>query len=167
MRKLHLLCFTVILCAGTACHKTISEEDNAAKEKATAFQTNVQAHKYKLVQFYADKPIDYITSDTEVKSETDLWAYVKTHITDDENYFGTNGALTIYQKGIKMPGNETETVNAEYQIFAQGPDVAVVFVDYSYKPLNYKLHEFDNSFFTVYIDGPAGSKLYSKFARVE
>src|SRR5688500_1089424 len=118
MRNLHLLCFIGILCAGTACTKSISEEDSAAKQKASAFQTSVQAHKYKLVQFYADKPIDYITSDTEVKSETDLWAYVKTHIVDDENYFGANGALTIYQKGVKMPGNETESVNGEYQIFA-------------------------------------------------
>lgn len=153
----------------TACSKTgAGGEDNAAaKQRAADFQANVQSHKYKVAAFYSDKPIDYITSDTEVKSETDLWAYVKEHIKDDENYFGANGTLTIDQKLVKMPGNETQTINGSYNIVARGADVIVTFVDYSYKPLEYKLQEFDNAYFTVYIDGPAGSKLYSKYARVE
>jgi hypothetical protein len=168
MRNLHpMLVIIGSLLLATACSKSVSEEDNAAKQRATDFQANVQAHKYKVAAFYADKPIDYITSDTEVKSETDLWAYVKEHIKDDENYFGSNGALTIDQKIVKMPGNDTQTINGSYSIAARGTDVIVTFVDYAYKPLEYKLQEFDNAYFTVYIDGPNGSKLYSKYARVE
>lgn len=167
MRKLNSMLVISTLLLVTACSKTVSEEDSAAKQRASDFQASVQAHKYKVVSFYADKPIDYITSDTEVKSETDLWAYVKDHIKDDENYFGANGSLIIYQKANKIPGNDTETVNSSYSIGVKGSEVVVTFVDYAYKPLEYKLQEFDNAYFTVYIDGPNGSKLYSKYARVE
>lgn len=169
MRNLHTMLVIGTLTLATACSKSGAggEDNSAAKQRAADFQTNVQAHKYKVAAFYSDKPIDYITSDTEVKSETDLWAYVKEHIKDDENYFGAGGALTIDQKITKMPGNETQTINGSYSISARGADVIVNFVDYAYKPLEYKLHEFDNAYFTVYIDGPNGSKLYSKYARVE
>lgn len=169
MRNLHTLLVIGSLTLATACSKTGAggEDNSAAKQRAADFQTNVQTHKYKVAAFYSDKPIDYITSDTEVKSETDLWAYVKEHIKDDENYFGANGSLVIDQKSIKMPGNDNQTINTNYSISAKGADVIVTFVDYTYKALEYKLHEFDNAYFTVYIDGPSGSKLYSKYARVE
>ena len=152
---------------GIGCHKTVGDEDNATKKRSDDFQASVQTHKYKLAAFYADKPIDYITSDAEVRAETDLWAYVKGHITDDENFFGANGTLTIYQKANKISGNEAETINATYSIVPKGTDVSVTFIDYMYSPLEYKLLEFDNAYFTVYVDGPSGSKLYSKYARVE
>ena len=41
------------------------------------------------------------------------------------------------------------------------------FVDYNYVVTKYKLEQFDNAYFTIYVDGPAGAKLFSKFARVE
>jgi hypothetical protein len=169
MRKLNLLFIIgIAACMGMAsCSKALSDEDPATKQKATDFQTSVTAHKYKLVAFYSDKPIDYITSDAEVRSETDLWKYVKVHVLDDENYFGSNGELTIYQKADKFPGNESETINGNYGISIRGTEVFFKFVDYIYVPTEYKLQEFDNAYFTVYIDGPSGSKLYSKFARVE
>ncbi|MGB8192962.1 MAG: hypothetical protein WCF67_13625 [Chitinophagaceae bacterium] len=168
MRKLHsMLVLFGALCFGTACNKTLSEEDSAAKKRAEEFQAAVLTHKYKISAFYSDKAIDYITSDTEVKSETDLWGYVKEHIKDDENYFGANGTLTVYQKAARIAGNDAETINTGYGIGAKGADVAVTFVDYSYKPLEYKLLEFDNAYFTVYVDGPGGAKLYTKYARVE
>jgi hypothetical protein len=167
MRKLNLMFIVGITCLATACSKSVSEEDAAAKQRATDFQTAVQAHKYKLVAFYSDKAIDYITSDSEVRSETDLWAYVKQHVLDDENYFGANGALTIYQKTDKMPGSTQEEINAQYGITVRGTDVMFKFVDYVYVPTEYKLQEFDNAYFTVYVDGPSGSKLYSKYARIE
>jgi hypothetical protein len=169
MRKLNLfIIMSIASCIGMAsCSKALSDEDPAAKQKATDFQASLTAHKYKLVAFYADKPIDYITSDTEVRSETDLWKYVKFHVLDDENYFGANGALTIYQKVDRFPGNDAETINGTYGVSVRGSEVFFKFVDYIYVPTEYKLQEFDNAYFTVYIDGPSGSKLYSKFARVE
>lgn len=157
-----------IACFGmTACSKSLSEEDSAAKQRSADFQAAVQSHKFRLVSFYSDKPIDYITSDTEVKAETDLWPYVKSHIVDDQYFFGTNGVLTINQMSDKMPGNDQPTVDASYSIGAKGAAVMVKFIDYMYSPLEYKLHEFDNAYFTLYVDGPSGSKLYSKYALVE
>ena len=167
MRKLHLLLFIGITVFGMACSKSLSEEDSAAKTRAADFQAAVQSNRYMLVSFYADKPIDYITNDADVKSETDLWPYVKPHIKDDEYFFGANSALTINQKTDRIAGNDAATINGSYTIAAKGTDVSVTFVDYLYSPLDYRLHEFDNSFFTVYVDGPNGSKLYSKYARVQ
>ena len=169
MRKLNLiLIMGAIACVGMAsCSKTLSDEDPATKQKSVDFQASVLAHKYKLVAFYADKPIDYITSDAEVRSETDLWKYVKFHILDDQNYFGANGELIIYQNADKFPGNNDETIKGTYSISVSGKDVMMKFVDYIYVPTTYKLQEFDNAYFTIYVDGPSGSKLYSKYARVD
>lgn len=165
MRSLTLL--MGMTCLVMACSKPVSDEEKAAKQKSADFLASVQQHKYKLVAFYSDKPIDYITSDSEVRAETDLWSYVKPHVIDDDNFFGANGALTVYQNAEKFPGNDNEQINAGYSISPKGVDVACGFVDYLYMPLEYKLQEFDNAYFTLYIDGPSGSKLYSKFARVE
>lgn len=169
MRKLNLiLIMGSIACFGLgSCSKAVSDEDPVAKQKATDFQAAVLAHKFKIVAFYSDKPIDYITSDAEVRSETDLWKYVKFHILDDQNYFGQNGELTIYQMTDKFPGNDNATISGNYAISVSGKDVMMKFVDYIYVPTTYKLQEFDNAYFTIYVDGPSGSKLYSKYARVD
>jgi hypothetical protein len=156
-----------ITCLGAACRKPISEEETAAKQRSADFLASVKQQKYKLVAFYSDKPIDYITTDSEVRSETDLWAYVTLHVIDDENYFAPDGVLTIYQKANKFPGNESEQINGSYEITARGVDVIFKFVDYIYVPTEYKLHEFDNTSFVVYTNGPSGSKLFSKFMRIQ
>ena len=74
MRKLNLIIFMgITACLGmVSCSKTVSEEDAATKQKSVDFQNALTSHKYKLVAFYSDKPIDYITSDAEVRSETVL-----------------------------------------------------------------------------------------------
>ena len=148
-------------------NQLLLRENDAAQKRADEFTASIKTHKYKPVSFYSDKPIDYITNDTEVKSETDLWSYVKAHIKDDVNLFNGDGTVTIFQNALKMPGNEDATFTMSYGASASGKDVMFKFVDYNYVATNYRLDQFDNAFFTVYIDGPAGSKLYSKFARVE
>jgi hypothetical protein len=167
MRKLYLMLIPALwMCTG--CTKTVSnEETNAAKQKAADFQASITTHRYKPVSFYSDKPIDYITNDNEVKSETDLWIYVKDYIKDDVNLFNNNGTVTIFQNAIKFPGNESATLTEDFNVSANGKDVMMKFVDYNYVPTTYRLQEFTDAYFIVYVDGPAGSKLYSKFARVE
>jgi hypothetical protein len=157
----------LIAAISASCNKTTSEGDSAAKQRSAEFLTSIEKQKYKLAAFYSDKPIDYITTDSEVRAETDLWAYVKLHVLDDENYFAPGGALTVYQKTEKFPGNDSEQISASYGSAARGSDVIFNFVDYIYLPTEYKLHEFDNTNFTVYVDGPSGSRLYSKFARIQ
>lgn len=165
MRTLILL--AIIACLSNACSKSGNEAEAAAKQRSADFLASVEKHKFKLVAFYSDKPIDYITDDSEVRSETDLWRYVKYHVYDDVNYFAPSGKLTIYQNADKFPGNDNEQLNGNYGISARGVDVFFNFVDYIYVPTEYKLQEFDNAYFIVYINGPYGSKLYSKFSRIE
>jgi hypothetical protein len=167
MRKLYLVLIPIALWICSGCTKSLSSEDNAAKKKADEFKASVTSHKYKPVAFYSDKPIDYITNDNEVKSETDLWIYVKDYIKDDENQFNDNGTVTIYQNAVKFPGNNAPTLTEDYSISANGSDVMMKFVDYNYVPTTYRLQDFNDTYFTVYVDGPSGSKLFSKFARVE
>jgi len=167
MRKLYLMLIPAIWMF-TGCTKSASTEENdAAQKRAGEFHTSIKTHKYKPVSFYSDKPIDYITNDTEVKSETDLWIYVKEYIKDDVNFFNGDASVTVFQNANKMPGNEEATFNLAYGVGANGKDVIFDFVDYNYVKTKYKLDAFDNAYFTIYVDGPAGSKLYSKFARVE
>ena len=167
MRKLYLMLIPALwICSG--CTKSVSsEETNAAKKKADEFKTSITTRRYKPVAFYSDKPIDYITNDTEVRSETDLWIYVKDYIKDDVNQFNDNGTVTIFQNALKFPGNDAPSFTQDFNISVSGTDVMLKFVDYNYVPTTYRLQEFSDAYFTVYIDGPSGSKLYSKFARVE
>ena len=152
----------------SGCTKSVSNEaSNAAQKRADEFNASIKAHRYKPVAFYSDKPIDYITNDNEVKSETDLWIYVKDYIKDDINLFNENGKVTIFQNASKQPGNEASTITAAYGAMVVGDEVKFNFVDYNYVATQYRLEQFDNAYFTVYVDGPSGSKLYSKFARVE
>ena len=162
-----IILILLIAAIAASCNKTSTEGDTAAKQRSAEFVTAIEKQKYKLAAFYSDKPIDYITTDSEVRSETDLWAYVKLHVLDDENYFAPGGALTVYQKTDKFPGNDSEQITARYGSSARAGEVIFSFVDYIYLPAEYKLHEFDNTYFTVYVDGPSGSKLYSKFTRIQ
>jgi len=167
MRKLYLMLIPAIWIS-TGCTKSVSsEENNAAQQRADAFSANIKTHKYKPVAFYSDKPIDYITNDTEVRSETDLWIYVKDYIKDDINLFNPDGTVTIFQNAVKMPGNESASFTMRYGASVVNKEVMFDFVDYNYVVSHYKLEQFDDAYFTVYVDGPSGSKLYSKFARVE
>ena len=168
MRKVYLLLIPAVWIL-SGCAKTVDEGavDKETQKRADDFQASVRAHKYKPVSFYSDKPIDYITNDAEVRAETDLWIYVKDYIKDDVNLFNTDGTVTIHQNASKFPGNEAATISVPYVISASGKDVMLNFVDYNYVATKYKLEQFDNAYFTVYVDGPAGAKLFSKFARVE
>ena len=152
----------------SGCAKSVSNGDNKETQKrADDFSVSIKNHKFKPVSFYSDKPIDYITNDAEVRAETDLWIYVKDYIKDDINLFNADGNVTIFQNASKFPGNEAPTITTAYAITAEGNDVMLKFVDYNYVVTKYKLEQFDNAYFTIYVDGPAGAKLFSKFARVE
>ena len=167
MRKLYLVLIPTAMWICSGCTKSLSNEENAAKKQADEFKAAITTHKYKPVSFYSDKPIDYITDDNVVKSETDLWIYVKDYIKDDVDLFNNDGTVTIYQNAIKFPGNNAATLTEDYNVSANGTDVTLKFVDYNYVPTTYRLQEFTDAYFIVYLDGPSGSKLFSKFARVE
>ena len=167
MRKLYLMLISVAWILSGCAKSAGNGDDKETQKRSDEFQASIKNHKYKPVSFYSDKPIDYITNDTEVRAETDLWIYVKDYIKDDLNVFNADGSATIHQNAQKFPGNESPTITVTYKVATSGKDVMFDFVDYNYVVTKYKLDQFDNAYFTVYVDGPAGSKLYSKFARVE
>jgi len=165
MRKLYLALIPALLLA-TSCTKSKSNEEAATQKRADEFAASIKGNKYKLVSFYADKPIDYITNDNEVKAETDLWIYVREYLKDDVYLFNTNGSFTVFQNAVKRPGNESASFNMPYAVSVDGKDVGFDYIDYDYVKLHYRVNQFDNDSFIIFVDGPSGSKLYSKFARV-
>src|SRR5688500_6131977 len=61
---------------------------NEPISRADSFATFVGGKKFALISYYSDSAIDYISTDSVVKAETDLWAYVSSWLKDD--YFSFN-----------------------------------------------------------------------------
>lgn len=140
-----------------------NKPNQADEKKATEFRAFTSAKKFKIVSFYADKPVDYVETDTEVKQETDLWAYVKDYIRDDINRVVDNGLVEIDQNAIKYAGHIEATLVRPFKVGSDRNGAYLEFVDYFYEPLRYKLFEFKDNYFIIYIDYKNGAKLYSKY----
>jgi len=155
-------CVTII-----SCNKSISAEDKAAQEQANAFQASILNHTYHLVSYYSDKPIDYNPYDNVVKSETDLNIYVLPYLWDDQYVYGADGNLQIVQGDNKIPGNSAPIINFNYKIGVKTGTVFFDYFDYYYKPMEYSLTTFNDSLFIINVPGPQGSRLFSKFLRIQ
>ncbi len=153
----------------TSCQKSLSDEgsEETNKAKAAQFQSAIHGSNYKLTAFYSDKPIDYVTTDAVVKSETDLWDYVRPHLKDDVTSFTGDASVVIMQNAVKIPGDDSPQLSRSYSTGFDKSFVFFNFVDDAYKPQQYKLSEFDGSKFIVYIDWPGGVRLFSKFEKVQ
>lgn len=142
-----------------------SAEDVA---KANAFKAYIVGKQFQVSQYYSDKPIDYVTTDTEVKSETDLWPYVSLWIKDDLNSFDVaSGKVTIQQGADKISGNNAATLVYDFSIGADKNGPWFNFLNYQYKPLKYNLVEFTDTYFLVYVDWTDGAKVYTKFSVIQ
>lgn len=145
----------------TSCNKTSKEEE----KKASEFRAFTSAKKFKIVEFYADKPVDYEENDNEVKAETELWVYVKDYIRDDINIVDNN-QVQIHQNDVKMPGSDAVTLTRPFNVGSDRSGAYLEFVDYFYEPLRYKLFEFKDNYFIIYVDFKGGAKLFSKYELV-
>ena len=159
--RLLMLAFTSVFVL-TACDKKGKENE----KKANEFKAFTSAKKFKIVSFYADKPVDYEDNDTEVKAETDLWLYVKEYIRDDINRVVDNGQVHIDQMAIKYSGHDEATIIRPFSVGSDRTGAYLEFVDYFYDPLRYKLLEFKDNYFIIYIDFRGGAKLFSKYELV-
>jgi hypothetical protein len=146
----------------TSCNKKGKENEKRANE----FKSFTTAKKFKIVSFYADKPVDYEDDDMEVKQETELWPYVKEYIRDDENRVTDNGEVHIDQMAIKYAGHDESTLIRPFKVLSDRTGTYLEFVDYFYQPLRYKLLEFKENYFIIYIDFRGGAKIYSKYVLV-
>ncbi|MEP7257084.1 MAG: hypothetical protein ABI687_01825 [Flavitalea sp.] len=151
----------------SACSK---KDEGASPEdiaKANEFKAFIETKSFQISAndgYYSDKPIDYITDDAEVQSETDLWKYVSLWIKDDVNVFNfTTGQVSITQNAHQIEGNTNATIVKPFSVVADKTGVVFNFMNYQYNPLKYHLVEFTNSYFLVYADWTGGAKVFTKF----
>jgi hypothetical protein len=165
MKTLNFLLVTVIIAGGLASCKKESGASAEDIAKANEFKAYIVNKQFQVREYYSDKPIDYVETDTVVKSETNLWPYVSSWIKDDLNTFDvTSGKVTIVQGPDKIQGNSAATIVLDFSIGADKTGPYFNFLNYLYNPLKYHLVEFTNSYFLVYVDWHSGAKVYTKFS---
>src|SRR5688572_13884019 len=110
MKIVNLLAVAILATGVLSSCKKGDDISAESKQKAEEFKAFVVSKKFQVSEYYADKPIDYIEDDAEVKSETDLWIYVSPWIKDDWNVFDVNaGIVTVTQNATKVSGNTAES----------------------------------------------------------
>ena len=156
----------------TACSKEDEDQPDGPSEhevRAQQFTSFIQDKSFQLVSFYSDKPIDYVQEDSVVKSETNLWPHVKEYIKDDKNFFNSaTGVVQIEQNTLKILGNDSATLTRNYKVGFNRNSSFIDFVDYNYIPTRYKLSEFKDDYFIIYLDfkdqvTSQTATIYSKF----
>jgi len=160
--------FVLIALSFSAMYSCTKNGDTKAlnETKAKEFKAILDLKHFRLVDFYSDKPIDYVTTDTEVKSETDLRIYIKPYLLDDDNYFDNEGGVVITQNQQKKPGLSDPVLNRNYSVSSDENSVYLDFLDYDYNPIKYKLGEYSTGGFTIYLDWQGGAKVYSRFEKM-
>ena len=162
--------FLILALVGVGSISSCSKKDEASAEdvaKANEFKAFVGAKKFQISEYYADKAIDYVEDDSEVRTETDLWRYVSLWIKDDFNVFDVStGTVTITQNEDKIEGNSSATITKPIAIYAKKDGVYFDFLNYQYNPLKYHLVEFTSDHFLVYANWTGGAKVYTKFVVV-
>lgn len=150
----------------SACKKG-DEVSSENQDKAEQFKASIVSKKYQVREYYSDKAIDYNEEDEEVKSETDLFAYVSPWIKDDWNVFDVaSGKVAITQNEQKIPSDNADVLSKDFSVSAEKDGVYFNFLNYQYQPLKYHLVEFTNDYFIVYADWHSGAKVYTKFVVV-
>ncbi len=137
--KIQVYFLVFILAAGMfSCKKDEGGASAEDKAKAEAFKTYVASKQFRISEYYADKPIDYIEDDEEVRAETDLMHYVSIWIKDDSNIFDFNtGKVTIIQNTHKVPGNDADQITRDISVGADKGGAYLNFLSYLYEPLKY------------------------------
>lgn len=155
MKLIAILAFGVlVLTAG--CSKdeevVVPTEPDINEIKAKEFEALITGKGFRPTSFYSDKPIDYIEEDSVIRAETELTKYIKTYLTDDKNVYIAPSSIRIEQNEIKIPGNDSASLIRNFRITHNNAGVYLDFVDYNYLPLRYRLQEFNNNYFIVYVN---------------
>ena len=157
------LILAVIVLALASCQKELSLE-NAQKPDEPLKEIS---RKYQLRDFYSDVPVDFDETDDTVKSETELWSYVKDYIKDDvDEFFDDSTLVRVSQNDIKMPGNDAAIMDKYYEVGADGDGQFMTFIGPDYEPLKYRLQEWNDDYFIIYVKWRHGATIYSRFERI-
>ncbi len=122
-----------------------TENTDPNELKAASLDSFLQVNTFQLTNYYSDSAIDYDETDTIVKSETELWAYVSPWLKDDTYTFGSDGKVTINQNDAKIPNDASPTLTRPYQVVADNDGVKITFLTNEYNPLDYRLIEFSDT----------------------
>lgn len=143
----------------------VSPENTA---KANEFKAVLTSKAFQIADYYADKPIDYVETDGEVRQETDLWKYVSPWLKDDLNVFDfASGKVTIAQNSSKIEGNDEEYIVMSFSVAAEKTGVYFNFLNYLYQPLKYRLEEFTEDYFIVSVEWGGGARVFTKFVALD
>lgn len=161
----YLVVALVATSAFSSCKKEKGDEINPEYlKKAEEFKTFVTAKQFQIADYYADKPIDYVEDDTEIRSETELWKYVSAWLKDDFNVFDNSASkVNITQNAIKIPTDASEVIVKDFNIGADKDGPYFNFLSHEYQPLKYRLVEFSGDQFIVYVNWHSGAKVFTKF----
>lgn len=154
--KRHVFFAFIILVLSAGCSKdekvVVPVEPDINEVKAKEFEALITGKGFRPTAFYSDKPIDYIEEDSVIRSETELTKYIKTYLTDDKNVYVAPSSIRIEQNELKIPGNDSANLIRNFKITHNSAGVYLDFVDYNYLPLRYRLQEFTNNYFIVYVN---------------
>jgi hypothetical protein len=157
------LTLLLIVLALTACQKELSFEN-----PGNPVEPDMEiSRRYQLRDFYSDIPVDFDEEDDTIKSETELWVYVKEYIKDDiDEFYNDSTLVRVFQNDIKMPGNEEVTFDKYYSIGTDSEGQYMHFIGPDYEPLKYRLQVMTDDYFIIYVKWRHGATIYSRFERI-
>jgi hypothetical protein len=164
MKKILYLCIVVL--AATACEKELSLEGGYPKVDPLPQIPIDTAPVFQLTAFYSDIPIDFNESDSVVKSETDLWAYVLDYIKDDYHVFRNDSTVEVLQNNIKWSGDTSSMLVRQYQLGQDNLGDYMIYLSPEYEQTKYRLSEWSEDYFVISVKWKYGASLYSRFDRV-
>lgn len=165
MKKITYLFIAAISFA--ACEKELSLEGGGAVITEPKQEPKDTAAKYQLTAFYSDIPIDFDESDSEVRQETDLWAYVLDYVKDDYHILRNDTIVEVLQNSIKMPGLKDEVLYKKYLKGTDGLGDYILYLTFDYSQTKYRLYELTDDHFIIGLKWKDGARVYSRFDRVE
>ena len=186
MRSFYALLFPVVMLLFVSCEKELSyeggfvppppppptvtppiEEPPVELTDEEKFKQVLADNKFQLRAFYSDIPVDYNERDSQVKQETDLWPYVAPYLKDDVNTFsGSDDNVTIEQNAKKRPGLTDSLITRQYSLGSDDDGMYMIFLDYEYNPLQYRVHETGDDYFILSIKWNQGATLFSRFEKI-
>lgn len=151
----------------SSCKKELSLEGyEPVFPQPPVVDTTEDAPRFRLTAFYSDIPIDFNESDENIALETNLWAYVQDYIKDDEYVLLEDGQVEIHQHAEKISGIDDAVL---YRTYAFGTDELgeyMNYLSYQYEPVKYRLNERTDTYFVISLKWKAGSRVYSRFERI-
>lgn len=135
--------------------------------RAEEFKSVLATKVFQIKDYYSDKPIDYVEDDDEIRAETNLWGYVSPWLKDDYNAFNfSTGKVAITQNAVKFPNDNSEVLIRNFSVGADADGAYFMFLTHEYEPLKYRIIEFSEDHFVIYVDWHSGARVITRFEAI-